>query len=221
MSQGWGDQYNAGIECQWVDVTTVDTSEGPVTQPLGLESNPDGFLCEGTPVLDKDGNQEWEATDFKSEEGDTVDRPKCEFIENSSANNYQERPVTLPVPGEGMVTSECTRGQIGPKRNCGYTYAGKLSSCKPGESVVLHCSTAADAAPQAVRICEGSTVLGAGVACVDADALASALPTADGVAVTFTCPAKRDDLEVGGKYALYTAAIWPEDETATVTCTVD
>jgi Lysyl oxidase len=221
ISQGWGDQYNAGIECQWVDVTTVDTSEGPVTKPLGLTSNPDGFLCEGTPVLDKKGNQVWEPTEFTSDTGETVDRPACEFIKNSDANNHAEKPVTLPIPGEGMVTSECTRGQIGPKRNCGYKYAGELLTCTPGAAVHLHCSAPADAEPQALRICEGSAVLGAGVACVDADALVSALPTAAGVAVTFTCPAMRDAKEPGGKYALYSAAIWPEDETATVTCTVD
>lgn len=221
ISQGWGDQYNAGIECQWVDVTTVDTSQAPVTAPLGLKSNPDGFLCEGTPVLDKNGDQVWEPTAFKSEQGDTVDRPKCDFIDDYDANNFQERDVTLPVPGEGMITSACTRGQIGPKRNCGYTYQAGLQACTPGETVHLHCAVPAAAAPQALRICEGSRVLAAGVACVDSDALASALPTEAGVPVTFKCPSARDTLETGGKYALYSAAIWPEDETAAVTCTVD
>ncbi len=221
ISQGWGDQYNAGIECQWVDVTTVDTSAGPVTRPLGLQSNPDGFLCEGEPVVDKDGNPVWEATDFKSEGGETVDRPKCDFTESWDSNNFQARDVTLPVPGEGMITEPCTRGQLGPKRNCGFNYGGSLLSCTPGATVALHCSTPKGAAPQALRVCEGSSVLGAGVACVDAEALASALPTEAGVAVSFKCPELRDELEPGGKYALYTAATWPEDEAATVTCTAD
>ena len=221
ISPGWGDQYNAGIECQWVDVTTIDTSGGPVTKPLGLKSNPDQFLCEGTPVLDENGDPVWEPTEFKTEAGETVDRPKCDFVKNADKNNYGELPVTLPVPGEGMITEPCKRGQIGPKRNCGYTYDAKLSSCPPGETIHLICSTARDAAPQALRICEGSSVLGAAVACADVDALATALPTADGVEVTFECPAARDENEPGGKYGLYYGAIWPEDENAPVTCVND
>ena len=221
ISQGWGDQYNAGIECQWVDVTTIDTSRGPVTKPLGLKSNPDQFLCEGKPVLDDNGDPVWEATEFKTEEGETVDRPKCDFVKNADANNYEERDVTLPVPGEGMVTEPCTRGQIGPKRNCGYTYDAQLSSCPPGETVHLICSTPRGAEPQALRICEGSAALGAAVACTDADALTTALPTSEGVEVSFKCPEKRDELELGGSYGLYYGAIWPEDETAPVTCTAD
>jgi len=219
ISPGWGDQYNAGIECQWVDVTTIDTSAGPVTQPLGLQSNPDQFLCEGTLVREGD-EQVWEPTEFKTDKGETVDRPKCDFVKNASANNYEELPVTLPVPGEGMVTEPCTRGQLGPKRNCGYTYVGKLSSCTPGATVHLTCKTAGGT-PQALRICEGSNVLGAAVACADEDALATALPTSDGVAVSFTCPTKRDEQELGGKYGLYYGAIWPEDASSPVTCEAD
>jgi len=218
ISPGWGDQYNAGIECQWVDVTTIDTSDGAVTEPLGLTSNPDQFLCEGTPVLDDNGDQVWEKTKFKTEAGDTVDRPKCDFVKNAAANNYAELPVTLPVPGEGMVTEPCTRGQLGPKRNCGYSYEGKLSSCTPGATVKLTCTVESDVAPQALRICEGSSVLGAAVACADSDALAAALPSSEGVQVSFKCPELRDEHEPGGKYGLYYGAIWPEDKTSTVTC---
>ncbi|HYP77114.1 MAG TPA: lysyl oxidase family protein [Polyangiaceae bacterium] len=221
ISPGWGDQYNAGIECQWVDVTSIDTSEGPVTQPLGLRSNPDRFLCEGTPVLDAHGDQVWEASEFETESGQTVDRPKCDFVKNADANNYRELPVKLPMPGEGMVTEPCTRGQLGPKRNCGYTYDAKLSSCTPGATVKLSCKTESGAAPQALRICEGSSVLGAAVACVDSDALASALPTSAGVSVSFECPAARDEREPGGKYGLYYGPIWPEDVGAQITCVAD
>jgi hypothetical protein len=204
-----------------VDVTTVDTSKGPVTKPLGLTSNPDQFLCEGTPVLDANGEPVWEPTDFKTESNETVDRPKCDFVKNADANNHEELQVALPVPGEGMVTEPCTRGQLGPKRNCGYTYDAKLSSCFAGATVHLTCKTASGVAPQALRICEGSSVLGAAVACTDADALATALPDSNGVAVSFKCPEVRDDHEPGGKYGLYYGAIWPEDETAPVTCEND
>ena len=116
-----------------------------------------------------------------------------------------------------MVTEPCTRGQIGPKRNCGYKYDGTLSSCTPGATVHLTCKTAGGA-PQALRICEGSSVLGAAVACTDVDALATALPNSSGVAVSFKCPELRDEHEPGGKYGLYYGAIWPEDAAASVAC---
>jgi hypothetical protein len=218
ISPGWGDQYNAGIECQWVDVTTIDTSGGPVTKPLGLKSNPDQFLCEGTPVLDENGDPVWEPTEFKSEAGEIVDRQKCDFAAAVDENNYRELPVTLPVKGEGMVTEPCTRGQLGPKRSCGFSYDAKLHSCTPGTTVKLTCKTASGVEPQALRICEGSSVLDAAVACTDADALATALPSEAGVEVSFECPKERDESEPGGKYGLYYGAIWPEDATATVTC---
>jgi len=221
ITQGWGDQYNAGIECQWVDVTTIDTSRGPVTKPLGLKSNPDQFLCEGTPVLDENGDPVWEPTEFKSESGDTVDRPKCDFVKNVDANNYQQIPVTLPVAGEGMITEPCQRGQIGPKRNCGYTYDATLRSCAPGATVKLTCKTENDVAPQALRVCEGSSVLGAAVACAEADALSTALPSSSGVKLSFTCPTARDEHEPGGKYGLYYGAIWPEDASVPVICAED
>ena len=133
ISEGWGDQYNAGIECQSMDVTSVDTSDGPVTQPLGLVSNPDGFLCEGTPVLDDDDEIVWESTEFKTDDGDTVNRPKCEFIDDWDANDAAKLDVTLPLPGEGMVTSACERGQLGKLRNCGFSYNHTVRKCQPGK----------------------------------------------------------------------------------------
>jgi hypothetical protein len=218
ISQGWGDQYNAGIECQWVDVTSVDTSDGPVTMPLGLRSNPEGFLCEGTPVLDSAGNPTWEMTDLRTEDGQIVDRPVCEEISGWDDNNYGELDVTLPVPGEGMVTAPCTRGQLGPKRNCGFTYAGEVLECEPGSAVRLTCTTAGDA-PQVVRVCEGSHALGPGLACLEADSLdLGQVLAGQELALTFTCPDERDAEEPGGLYALYFAPTWTEDAEAPVTC---
>jgi hypothetical protein len=221
ITQGWGDQYNAGIECQWVDVTTVDTSGGPVTRPLGLLSNPEGFLCEGTPVLDGEGNVTWEETDLVTDEGEPVDRPVCTESSNWDANNYDEQDVTPPVPGEGLLTSPCERGQIGPRRNCGFTYDGGMLECTPGETVSLRCSAEDGAAPQVVRLCEASTKLGAGVACMDAEALASDVLDGDSVSLSFPCPLERDAEEPGGKYSTYYAPVWPEDQLAAVTCTVE
>lgn len=222
ITQGWGDQYNAGIECQWVDVTTIDVSKGPVKKALGLQSNPEGFLCEGKPVLDADGNPTWESTDLLSDLGDAVDRPVCDEAKDWDANNYGEQPVTLPVMGEGMITEPCTRGQLGPLRNCGFAYEGSLKTCKPGADVSVTCSVKAGAEAQAVRLCEGSKVLGAGVACLEHDDLASfGVEAGASASVTFTCPAKRDSTEPGGLYSLYTGALFPEDDSADVTCTFE
>lgn len=222
ISQGWGDQYNAGIECQWVDVTTIDTSSTPVTAPLGLVSNPDGFMCEGEPVYDSDGNLEWVHTEFKDAQGDTVDKPRCDYMADWDANNSAELDVTLPLPGEGMITEPCNRGQIGPHRNCGFSYDHQVRSCTPGASLTLHCAAASAGEPQIVRICEASAVLGAGVACTDADALASGTVLSDTpTSVVFTCPAGRDPDEPGGKYALYTAPTLTEDDALEIDCTAD
>jgi len=220
ISQGWGDQYNAGIECQWVDVTTIDTSAGPVTAPLGYDANPDGFLCEGEPVLDAAGDFVWEATEFTTAEGETVDRPMCTFMDDWDGNNYAELDVTLPVPGEAMLTGACTRGQIGRLRNCGHTLQPGLQTCA-ASSFNLSCSVPAGAAPQAVRVCEASAVLGSGVACDTFTALALAdVEEAAASVLSVACPAPRDAAEPGGLYAIYTAPTNPADAPAEVTCTV-
>jgi hypothetical protein len=222
ISEGWGDQYNSGIECQWVDVTTIDTSSAPVTAPLGFVSNPDGFLCEGVPVLDENGDPVWEHTNFTTADDQTVDRPECTFMPAWNANNAGALDVTLPLPGEGLVTSPCTRGQVGLHRNCGFTYDHTVRACEPGKATTIHCSVADGAAPQAVRLCEASTLLGAGVACLDADALAASDVEAGGaVTLTFTCPAARDDSGPGGLYAVYSGPSFVEDDASEVSCSGD
>lgn len=222
ISEGWGDQYNAGIECQWVDVTSIETTRAPVTAPLGFVSNPDGFLCEGVPVLDENGDPVWEPTAFTDSAGETVDRPKCSFMSNWDRNNTGKLDVTLPLPGEGMVTSACTRGQIGVHRNCGFSYDHEVHSCTPGKKTKLRCSVAESAVPQAVRLCEASAMLGAGVACTDADALASAdVEPGSGVALSFTCPKARDDTEPGGLYAIYAGPSFSEDPSSPVSCALE
>jgi hypothetical protein len=220
ITPGWGDQYQAGIECQWLDVTTVDTGAGPVTRPLSFRSNPDGFLCEGQPVLDESGAPVWEATPFRTPEGDTVDRPQCTFQPDWERNNLGARDVTLPLPGEGMVTGECTRGQLGKLRNCGFTARPELLTCAAG-SVELRCTLPPGSAPQVVRACEASAVLGAGTACTASDALANAdVDVRQPLTLTVTCPTARSLTEPGGLYALYTAPAFPRDQGVAVTCTV-
>ncbi|HET9958974.1 MAG TPA: lysyl oxidase family protein [Polyangiaceae bacterium] len=222
ITQGWGDQYNAGIECQWVDVTTIDVSQGAVTKPLGLRSNPEGFLCEGEPVVDAEGNPKWESTSLVTDDGEPVDRLMCDETDRWDSNNYGEHDVTLPVAGEGMVTEPCTRGQIGPLRNCGFHYDGAIASCTAGKPASVRCTLEEGAEPQAIRLCEASKVLSAGVACVESDALGSAtLESGQSVSIEFKCPKERSRVEPGGLYSVYVAPVWPEDELGKVTCTLE
>ncbi|MBM4361512.1 MAG: hypothetical protein FJ104_02440, partial [Deltaproteobacteria bacterium] len=219
ISAGWGDQYNAGIECQWIDVTSVDTTTAPVTRALGLRSNPEGILCEGEPVRGADGEPVWEPTELRTPLGEVVDRPACTEAPRWEENNYGEHPVTLPLQGEGMLTSPCERGQIGPRRNCGFKAETDLRSCTPGATVTLSCTIGALGAPAVVRVCEASVQLGSGLACMDADALGAAtVGGGETVEVSFPCPSRRDAMEPGGSYSLYTAAAWPGDDLPAVDC---
>ena len=217
---GWADEYRAGLECQWVDVTGEDTSKAPVTKALSSHVNPDGFLCEGTPVLDAQGNTTWVKTSFTTSTGGEVDKPVCNYAPGWDQDNVDSFMVTLPTDGNGYVTGSCDRGQLGPLRNCGFTKQDDTLKCTPGATVNLSCTLPAGAAPHALRICETSAVLKTGIPCTYDQALGTG--TVDiGAAgtVSFTCPSPRDATEPGGGYALYTGAIFPDDMTQTVTCT--
>ncbi len=226
IAAGWGDEYKIGLDCQWMDVTGIDTSQSTSTSSLAFTSNPDGFLCEGLPILDDAGNQEWEATDFRTEAGAVVDRPSCNFFPPWASNNSESYDVTLPLNGNGYLTTSCALGEMGPVRNCGFALQNSVLSCPAGAQKTLSCTIPAGAHPQAVRVCESSVALQSGTACYFNQALANAVveASADGganaVSIPFTCPAARDSVEVGGAYSLYTAPVLPDDPAVTVTCTL-
>ncbi len=205
LTRGWGDEYGASLDCQWFDITDVSTSQAPVPASIRFAANPDGFLCEGNPVLDANGNLTFEPTSFVTEDGHPVDRPVCDYHANWNANNTGERPTTLPKTG-GYVTGPCLRGQMGPLRDCGFTELG-LTACTPGAKVTRKLATGKGATPNVVRICEASAVLGTGVACTYLDALANTIVGAKSTSVTFTCPTARSSSEPGGQYALYAAPL--------------
>jgi hypothetical protein len=218
IEAGWGDNYNAGIDCQWIDVTGHDASQGPVKDTIHETFNPDGFLCEGTPVLDAAGKQIYDPTPFKTAKGEAVDKPRCDFMAGWYANNSRDEDVILPALGEGFVTAPCDRGQIGPLRNCGFNKQSDLEACAPGATIKLHCSVPAGAAPQTVRLCESSAVLRSGTACTHGASLGNSVVAAAGVDVGFTCPAARSAAEPGGVYSIYSSPLVDEDAARTVTC---
>ena len=220
IAAGWGDNYNAGIDCQWIDVTGYDVSKGPVKDSIHETFNPDGFLCEGTPVLDANGKLTYEPTDFKTAKGEPVDRLKCDFMPSWDANNSRSEELTLDGLGESFVTEPCARGQIGPLRNCGFTKRSDLEACTPGAALKLHCAVPAGTAPQTVRLCESSKVLKSGTACTHEASLGHGIVTEAGVDVTITCPAARSAAESGGVYSTYTSPLTDDEKPQAVTCAV-
>lgn len=214
IAAGWGDDYIAGIDCQWVDVTPVQT---PVTAPLGFISNPDQFICEGKPILDANGNFTFVATSFTTETGAPVDRIACNFSPNYAANNYQESNVTIPVEGS-YVTESCTRGQDTEKRNCGFIRQGNLINCTPGATVKLSCTTSSNAAPQAIRICETSKSLNSAITCTYREARTNGVVDSRATNITFTCPEAKDAVETGGQYSVLVAPYHVTDAQSNVTC---
>ena len=213
IQAGWGDDYGAGIECQWVDVTDVDVSDGDAQGQLTFVFNPEQFLCEGTPVLDDQGNPVWEETEFETAHGDPVDRALCDFIPDWDANNRGDK--TLDVTRGGLILSSCERGQIGPLRDCGFSEGvGSLETvaCPAGETITLRCEVPDDATPAVLRACEYSEVLGLGTACVFRDALVNESLLTGSTDIDIECPLARSDDEPGGTISLYAAPLLPGDE---------
>ena len=247
VQAGWVDEYVAGLDCQWVDITDIDVDAGGSSFSLGLASNPDGFLCEGALVLDDDGNPLWEPSGQTTPEGAPINRPQCEFVSDWDVNNNESRDVFL-LPAGSFVNEPCAEGQLGPLRNCGFSSQlegieilaqdaeGRGAAdpakreveapegaftCTPGEPVQLTCSVERGAAPQVTRLCEYSAVLGSGVACTFSESLANEIVGAEATEFAFTCPSARDEDEPGGLYSLYTAPALSEDEPQPISCVVE
>jgi hypothetical protein len=217
---GWGDDYIAGLDCQWVDVTPIDTTTAPHTSSLTFHVNPDKFLCEGTPRTNDEGELLYEVTDFTNEAGEFESRMSCNEVDGAQDNNVATAQVTLPEGTGGLLTTACTRAQLGPKRNCGFEAPTGTVSCTPGATATFSCNGGSATEPAVVRVCEGSGKLGA-IPCLYREALASETLVGTAVDVTFTCPEARDaDAgETGGLVGVFTAPLLEGDETD-VTCTL-
>lgn len=211
---GWGDDYIAGLDCQWIDITTV---VGPVTAPLDFHVNPDAFLCEGQLPLDAAGEPMFEPTEFTNEHGEIESRFVCEPREDAGADNLATTMVEVPSEG-GLITEPCTRGQFGEKRSCGLSKQDDTATCMPGETTTLSCSVPAGSRAQILRVCETSALLGHGIPCTYREALANARIAETPVEVAFACPEPRDADEPGGAYSTYTAPEITSDPAATITC---
>jgi hypothetical protein len=220
VASGWGDDYIAGLECQWIDITDEAIPPSGTSLPLTFEVNPEMFMCEGTPITDAQSNLLFEPTEFTTETGEPIDRPLCTFMPNWDANNKKSSLVTLSQEGS-FVTEPCTRSQSGPLRDCGFEQQENALACTPDREVTLHCATGDSQPAQVVRVCETSSMLGTGVACAYQESLANIIVHDEETPVTFTCPAARDALELGGYVSLYVAPVAHEAPVQFVNCTME
>lgn len=230
IQAGWVDEYGAGLDCQWIDITDLEIEGDSTELPLSFRFNTEQFLCEGYPVLDEDGNPVFEPSGLRNSQGLPISRPQCEFVEDWDVANSGTEDVVIPATGS-FVTAPCASSEQGPRRNCGFTAVPlpplpEASAteepplrCTPGSTVQLSCSLNGDAAAQVVRLCETSAVLGVGTACTFNDALLNQVISSSEVTLSFTCPFVRDENEPGGDYALYAAPLFTGDALAEVTCT--
>ncbi len=214
VETGWVDEYVAGLDTQWVDITDVEIADGE-TADLTFSFNPDQFLCEGEIGLNDNGDILWEASGRRTETGFPISRPVCEFVEDWDANNEATEQIPIPTTGS-FVTAPCPYSELGPLRNCGFTEQAADNTCTPGETVALDLQIPADAAPQVVRVCEVSAVLGVGTACTFEDSLVNVIVEQAGGTAEFICPLSRSADEPGGAYALYTAPVLATDDPAVI-----
>lgn len=245
VQAGWVDEYVAGLDCQWIDITDIEVEEQGSPFSLGFTSNPDAFLCEGSPILDDEGNPQWEPTDLIGAGGAPLSRPMCDFVPEWDVNNDESREVIL-LPSGTFVTELCVDEQLGPLRNCDFIPQTEgievetpeepgddadierksqvvpegAFACEPGRPVDLLCSVEDDQAPQVLRLCDFSAALGVGVGCTFLDSLANEIISQDSVAVPFTCPAERDEEEPGGLFAMYSAPVVDDNDRQLITCEI-
>lgn len=229
VTMGWADNYNGGIPGQWIDMTG-DESTGPVSKDINMFGNPQRWLCEGAPTLDAGGNPKWvfsgnytKTPPYPTPEGLPIDIYQCVTSPGAWDNNHDQLQVLNPGPGQSLVTLPCsTHGHvIGPKRDCEFTSVSMTNTCTAGQKVTLTCTLPASANSQVLRLCESSWALRTGTACrfLDSSLLANTiLAPGRSTAVTFTCPAARDPVEVGGLYSVYQGAVYFADAVVPALC---
>ena len=220
ISSGWGDEYQFGISGQWVDITNVDTSQ---PHDLTYALNPEQFLCEGQPL---DINNQpvdptnlaaltFDPTSFVDANGSPISRIRCRFAQNYAANNVGSVSVSQG-PG-GFVNDPCTRGQVGPLRDCGFTPPGPVQSCAAGSTVRLKCKTGGS--KQVLRLCEASQALATGIPCTYLNSASNSIIDGDSETVSFSCPAVRDATSASsGGYSLSHAPLLPDGMPDAVAC---
>lgn len=206
IQAGWADEYIAGLDAQWIDITDLEIPPEGHTVQLGFVSNGDQFLCEGSPVVDETGNQLWESSSFTAPDGHDINRPRCDFIPDWAVNNQAVTAVFLPPIGS-FVTETCANGEIGPLRNCGFTEIELDETiCEPGTAVAPTLPNDLSY-PLTLRVCERSSVLGMGLPCTYQSSQMNTLILNAAEPVSFICPVIRDSSKLEGGFALFTSPL--------------
>lgn len=211
IQAGWVDEYIAGLDAQWIDITDLSIEAEAASASLSFVANQDQFLCEGTAVLDSAGQPLYEPTGKRTQTGLPISRPQCELIEAWDQNNSGTQTVDITAVGS-FVTEPCQENQFGSLRNCGFSSYEPPVECLPGETVTVTLNLDE---PAILRACEVSDQLGVGVACSHNDALTNVIVGLRSEStVQLVCPLVRDyefdeededaRLAIGG-YALYLA----------------
>ena len=206
ISVGWGDDYYAGLDCQWIDVTGM----APGIYDLSVVLNPDLFICEGVPILSANKSRNWIQTNFTSSSNKTVYREACNYTAGFNNNNVE----TLAYNFTGIssiVTMPCKRGAtLSPTKDCGFRLQYDNLKCVPGQVSEIDVENIDERVHAVVRLCETSVLLGHSIACEYVHNLANVIIQAGKkTAVKFTCPDKRSSTEPGGLYSLLVASLLP------------
>jgi hypothetical protein len=158
----------------------------------------------------------FDPTQFHDAQGNTISRVRCRFAPNYAADNVGSVSVSHG-PGS-FVNDPCTRGQIGPNRDCGFSPPAEIHSCAAGSTVTLRCKTRGS--KQVLRICETSAALGTGIACTYLNSVSNSIIDGDSENVTFACPAVRDNSTIGaGGYTVQIAPLLTWQDRDEIACT--
>lgn len=216
ISPGYGDTYNRGIPCQWLDVTefSKDLNSLAFTQI----ANPETWLCEGKMKM-KDGNPVFVDTGLKTDEkyrvqGNPIYKYDCETDPAVvHGNNRETINFKLTPHGHAMLIDNCKYKHftIGPKRDCEFTTLKNIDFCTASIKKSLTCINSGTQ-PVVLRICEASRFLNSGIACRynDDSLLKNTIISANSqISLDFNCPSARDAQgEIGGAYSIYIGELY-------------
>lgn len=208
ISAGWGDDYYAGLDCQWLDITDAK----PGAYDLGVKFNPDKFICEGNPILLSNGSIQWVETEFISSRNTTVYRADCNFTNEYDANNFEELKYDL-IENSTIVTLPCKReATLSPLKDCGFEVKHDNLECQPDTNFNIRLVNENADSHAVVRICETSKKLGHSTACEFVHSLANEIiESGSETSISFKCPARRSSQEPGGLYSILVASLLPNE----------
>ena len=206
-ASGWGDDYYQGLDCQWIDVTSVNSGKYNVDVLI----NPDKFICEGNLIVDSKNQSVWVKTPYLTLNGTTVYRQACNFTKDYDTNNKDELVYDFKGRGESLVTSPCKRSAtVSPTKDCAFMVVKDNLKCKASATKTISIKNTG-AYAVVVRVCESSYVLGQSVMCEYKFNLANkAINAGESVNITFSCPSRRASDEPGGLYSILSSPLVPK-----------